>query len=143
MISTEIRYSIRSHGAEPNTEDGHPKPGSFTPSDDTTAGAPTLAVVEAGSVSGTGEAPLVGPDAAEDAATLDGTSLIGDGDAVGVCMVGGKVEDPLRLGPAGPGGTGPDSPALSTAQTVATIPIPTIALAIQIARADGFRKPVG
>lgn len=142
MINTEITYSIRSHGAEPNTEDGHPKPGSFTPSDETTAGAPTLAVVEAGSVSGTVEAPLVGADAAEDAATLDGASLIGDGVAVGVCMVGGKV-DPLRLGPAGPGGTVSDSPALSTAQTVTTIPIPTIALAIQIARADGFRKRVG
>ena len=96
-------------------------------------------------MSGTAEAPLVGADAAEGAATLDGTSLIGegDGDAVGVWIVGGKVEDPLRLGPGGPGGTVPDSPSLSTAQTVATIPIPTIALAIQIARADGFRKRVG
>ena len=132
-----------SHGAEPNTEDGHPKPGSFTPSDETTAGAPTLAVVEAGSVTGTAEARPAGADAAEDTAALDGASLIADGDAVGVWMVGERVEDPVKLGPAGPGCTVPDSPALSNAQTVTTIPIPTIALTIQIARADGLCERVG
>ena len=143
-VQRDQRRSGASHGTEPNTEDGHPKPGSFTPSDETTAGAPTLAVaVETGSVTGTAEAPLDSADAAEDAATPGDAALTADGDTAGVWMAGEGVEDPVELGPAGPGCTVPGSPALTNAQTVTTIPTATIALTIQIARADGLRERAG
>ena len=126
-----------SHGAEPNTEGGHPNPGSFTPSDETTAGAPTLAVaVETGSVTVTAEAALDGADAAEDAAALGDAALTADGDAVVVWSAAETVGDPVELGPPGPGCTVPESPALANTQTVTTIPTTTIPLTIQITRAD-------
>ena len=132
-----------SQGAEPNTEDGHPKPGSFTPSDETTAGAPTFAVVEADPVTATvaADAPSVGVGAAADAVTLNGASVVADNGVV--WMVGEPVEDPVKPGSAGTGGTVPESPDTPNAQTVTPIPITITALTTQIARAEGLRRRVG
>jgi len=136
------------HGAEPNAEDGHPKPGSFAPSDETTAGAPTPEV-EAGSVAGTGcaEAPA-GAGATADEVLLIGAPLVcdGNGEGVGMGMVVEAVEDPVEIGPAGTDCTVPESPDMPNAQTVrpttTTTTTTTAAPATQIVRAPGLRRRV-